>query len=39
MAQTELDEGVNPDALELAQAIIDTQTDEIATMKQLLAAP
>lgn len=37
MAQTELDQGQNPDALALAQKIIDTQTAEIAEMKALLA--
>lgn len=36
MAQTELDGGRNPDALKLAQTIIDTQTAEIAEMKRLL---
>jgi len=37
MAQQELDNGENPDALELAQTIIDAQTAEIATMKDILA--
>lgn len=37
MAQQELDNGENPDALELAQAIIDAQTAEISTMHDLLA--
>ena len=37
MAQRQLDNGVNPDALELAQAIIDDQTAEIAVMQALLA--
>ncbi|PRY65414.1 uncharacterized protein (DUF305 family) [Glaciihabitans tibetensis] len=37
MAQTELDAGENPDALALAQQIIDAQTAEIATMKALNA--
>lgn len=39
MAETELDDGVNPDALELAQAIVDAQTAEIATMQDLLDRP
>lgn len=39
MAETELDDGVNPDALELAQAIVDAQTAEIATMEDLLGQP
>lgn len=37
MAQQELDNGENPDALELAQTIIDAQTAEIATMQDILA--
>ena len=36
MAQRELDNGENPDALELAQTIIDAQTAEIATMQDIL---
>ncbi|MFD1716139.1 DUF305 domain-containing protein [Amnibacterium flavum] len=36
MAQTELDNGQNEDALALAQKIIDDQTAEIATMQDLL---
>lgn len=36
MAQTELDSGENPQALELAQKIIDDQQAEIAEMEQLL---
>lgn len=36
MAETELEDGINPDALELAQTIIDAQTAEIATMQELL---
>lgn len=36
MAQSELEDGVNPDALELAQLIVDAQTSEIATMQDLL---
>lgn len=37
MAQQQLDNGENPDALELAQAIIDDQTAEIAVMQALLS--
>lgn len=37
MAQSELDAGEDPDALALAQKIIDAQTTEIGTMKSLLA--
>ena len=37
MAQQELDNGENPDALDLAQAIIEAQTAEIATMQGILA--
>ena len=37
MAQQELDNGENPDALDLAQTIIDAQTAEIATMQGILA--
>lgn len=37
MAQSELERGVNEDALELAERIIQTQTAEIATMERLLA--
>lgn len=36
MAQQELDNGENPDALALAQKIIDAQTAEIATMQSIL---
>ena len=36
MAQTALDDAQNPDVLELAQQVIDDQTAEIATMKDLL---
>lgn len=36
MAQAELEDGVSPDALELAQTIVDTQTMEISTMQDLL---
>lgn len=37
MAQTELDDGQNPDAKELAQAIVDTQQAEIDEIDELLA--
>ena len=37
MAQQELVDGANPDAKELAQAIIEAQESEIATMTELLA--
>lgn len=36
MAQSEVDSGVNPDAVAMAQAIIDTQNGEIATMNEIL---
>lgn len=36
MAKSELDEGINPDVLELAQAIIDAHTAELSTMQDLL---
>jgi uncharacterized protein (DUF305 family) len=36
MARTELDEGRNPEAIDLAHTIIDTQTREIEEMQQLL---
>ncbi|GAA3919858.1 DUF305 domain-containing protein [Microbacterium invictum] len=36
MAQAELEDGTNPDALALAQTIIDAQNAEIATMQDLL---
>lgn len=36
MAQMELNNGINADALELAQSISDAQTSEIAEMQQLL---
>ena len=38
MAQTQVDEGSDPEAVELAQKIIDAQTDEIQEMKELLSA-
>ncbi len=37
MAQQELDNGQNPEALELAQKIVDDQTAEIAEMQSLLS--
>lgn len=36
MAQTELDQGAYEEVIALAQAILDTQTTEIATMENLL---
>ncbi|SDH21864.1 DUF305 domain-containing protein [Microbacterium pygmaeum] len=36
MAQNEVDNGQNTDAIGMAQTIIDTQTAEIATMQELL---
>lgn len=38
MAQTEIDEGQSSDAIELAQAIVDTQEAEITQMKEILAS-
>lgn len=38
MAQAQVDEGSDPEAVELAQTIIDAQTDEIQEMKDLLTA-
>lgn len=38
MAQTEVDEGQNTDAIEMAEMIVQTQTEEIATMQDLLAS-
>lgn len=38
MADTELAQGSNPDAMALAQTITTSQTQEIATMQQLLSA-
>ena len=38
MAQDEVDNGQNPDAIAMAQTIIDTQTAEIATMQELLGS-
>lgn len=37
MAQDELDNGQNPDALAMAKTIVETQTAELATMQELLA--
>jgi uncharacterized protein (DUF305 family) len=36
MAQAQVTDGQNPDAVKLAQKIIDDQTAEIAEMEQLL---
>lgn len=36
MADAQLEDGINPDALALAQVIVEAQTAEIATMKDLL---
>ena len=36
MAQLNLDEGLSSDAQAMATAIVSTQTDEIATMKNIL---
>lgn len=36
MAQAQVDSGVNPDAIAMAQAIIDTQNSEIETMRDIL---
>ncbi|MFB7891757.1 DUF305 domain-containing protein [Microbacterium sp. NPDC056044] len=38
MAHDEVDNGQNPDAIAMAQTIIDTQTTEIATMQELLGS-
>jgi uncharacterized protein (DUF305 family) len=37
MAQTEIAEGSNPDAVALAREIVDTQNGEIQEMEALLA--
>ncbi|QHC68759.1 uncharacterized protein (DUF305 family) [Rathayibacter sp. PhB179] len=37
MAKTEINDGQNPDAIKLANTIVQTQTEEIATMQDLLA--
>jgi uncharacterized protein (DUF305 family) len=39
MVQAEIDDGENPDAVQLAQTIKAGQTGEIETMKRLLADP
>ncbi|HBS74835.1 MAG TPA: DUF305 domain-containing protein, partial [Microbacterium sp.] len=36
MAEAELQDGKNADALALAQAVVDTQSAEITTMQDLL---
>ena len=36
MAQAEVDDGRNPDAVEMARTIVDTQTAEVAVMQGLL---
>ena len=36
MAETELSNGQNPDALELAQQVIDGQSAEVTTMQEIL---
>jgi len=38
MAQTEIDEGENPDAVEMAGNIVSSQTEQIDQMKTLLAS-
>lgn len=38
MAKSEVDGGKNVDATEMAQNIVDTQSDEITTMQELLAS-
>lgn len=38
MAQTEIESGQDADAIEMAQAIVDTQQTEIETMEALLAS-
>jgi uncharacterized protein (DUF305 family) len=37
MAETEINDGENPEAIELAETIVDTQQTEIDEMKELLA--
>lgn len=37
LAQDEVDDGQNADAIGMAQTIIDTQTAELTTMQELLA--
>ena len=36
MAQAEIEGGINPDAVALAQTIVEAQTAEIASMQDLL---
>jgi uncharacterized protein (DUF305 family) len=36
MAQTEIDDGQNPDAIDMAEGIVTTQEDEISRMRALL---
>lgn len=38
MAQIEIDEGKNPDAIEMAEAIVATQSEEISVMENLLGS-
>ena len=38
MAQSEVDNGENPDVIGLAETIIESQTAEIATMEEILAS-
>jgi uncharacterized protein (DUF305 family) len=38
MAENEVEDGENPDAVALAERIIESQTEEIATMRDLLAS-
>ncbi len=38
MAQTQIDEGENADAVAMAQEIVETQQAEISTMEDLLAS-
>jgi uncharacterized protein (DUF305 family) len=35
MAQTEIEDGQNPDAIEMAEGIVATQEDEISRMRAL----
>lgn len=38
MAQTEIDEGENADAIEMAETIVSTQSEEISVMENLLGS-
>jgi uncharacterized protein (DUF305 family) len=38
MAQTEIDDGQNPDAIDMAEGIVATQEDEISRMRALLGS-